>query len=176
MFVHFVYCNCLQLCYNIIRNKQKTQSVKTIKSERECTMSKEKTSFESITRACETMSQYFTVQDNEINQYARVCYTDNFKKDNYKIFKDFAIYYDRVNSYKISIADSTLVDCKVFKETHNKTEKTRALEFSVSTDNLINTLFEITAQRLLQSDKALELTFNIKSTATKKKQSKKQTA
>lgn len=131
-----------------------------------------KTTFETINTALSTFNQYFTVQDNEVNQYARICFTDNFKKDNYKIFKDFAIYYDRKDSYKISIADSTLIDCKVFKESHEKTEKTKALEFSVKSDELVNTIYEIVAQRLLQSDKVVNVVFKTKTEKTNKRSKK----
>lgn len=116
-----------------------------------------KTTFEAINNALATMSSFFTVEDNEVNQYARICFTDNFKKDNYKIMKDFAIYYDRKDSYKISIADSTLTDCKCFKENHERSEKTKALEFSIKADNLFNTVCEITAQRLTLANKYIEV-------------------
>lgn len=117
-----------------------------------------KTTFENVVALLSVLfSEYFTIQDNEVNQYARICFTDNFKKDNYKIFKDFAIYYDKVDAYRISIADNTLIDCKCFKATHEKSEKTRALEFTVKSDNLVNTIYEIVAQRLIQSDKVLEV-------------------
>ena len=134
---------------------------------------KNKTTYETISNALSVFSQYFTMQDNDVNQYCRICFTDNFKKDNYKVFKDFAIYYNRVDSYKISIADSTLIDCKVFKDTHNKTDKTKALEFSVNADNLVNTIYEIVAQRLLQTDKALEYNY-IERTQVKKRTTKKE--
>ena len=134
-------------------------------------MKRAKTDYNTISTALEIFNQYFTVQNNEINQYARICFTDDYKKDNYKIFKDFAIYYDRVDSYKISIADSTLTDCKVFKESHEQTEKTKALEFTVKSENLVNTIYEIVAQRLLQTEKALELSFKVKT--TEKKQTRK---
>ena len=130
-----------------------------------------KTTYDSINTALEIFSNYFTVQDNEINQYARICFTDNFKKDNYKLFKDFAIYYDRKDSYKISIADSTLTDCKVFKESHEKTDKTKALEFAVKSDNLVNVIYEILAQRLSQSDKVVYYTDS--HTATEKKSNRR---
>ena len=117
-----------------------------------------KTTFENVVAILSVLfSEYFTIQNNEINQYARICFTDNFKKDNYKVFKDFAIYYDKVDSYRISIADNTLLDCKCFKSTHEKSEKTKALEFTVKSDALIDTIYEIVAQRLIQSDKVLEI-------------------
>lgn len=117
-----------------------------------------KTTFENVVELLSVLfSEYFTIQDNEINQYARICFTDNFKKDNYKIFKDFAIYYDKVNAYRISIADSTLLDCKCFKSTHEKSEKTKALEFTVKSEELVNTIYEIVAQRLMQSDKVVHV-------------------
>jgi len=117
-----------------------------------------KTTFENIVALLSVLfSEYFTIQNNEVNQYARICFTDNFKKDNYKTFKDFAIYYDKIDSYRISIADNTLLDCKCFKSTHEKSEKTKALEFTVKSDALISTVYEIVAQRLMQSDKVLEI-------------------
>lgn len=124
-----------------------------------------KTTFETINKALERFSKYFTVQENDINQYARICFTDDYKKDNYKIMKDFAIYYDRKDSYKISIADSTLTDCKVFKENHERSEKTKALEFSVKADDIISVIYEILAQRLMQTDKVKEITFTVKAKA-----------
>ena len=138
----------------------------------------QKTSFETINNAlAETFAQYFTVQNNEVNQYARICYTDNFKKDNYKVFKDFAIYYDRVNSYKISIADSTLIDCSAFKENYVKTDKTRALEFAVKSEDLVNAVYEITAQRLMQTDKVVTFDSITEKKTTKARQRKnKETA
>ena len=115
-----------------------------------------KTTFENVVTLLSVLfSEYFTIQNNEINQYARICFTDNFKKDNYKIFKDFAIYYDKVDSFRISIADSTLIDCKVFKATHEKSEKTKELAFTVKSEELISTVYEIVAQRLIQSDKVV---------------------
>lgn len=131
-----------------------------------------KTTFEAIQTALAQMTQYFTVQDNEVNQYARICYTDNFKKDNYKIMKDFAIYYDRKDSYKISIADSTVIDCKSFKEKHERTDKTKALEFTIKADNLFNTVCEITAQRLTLCNKYIEITQH-KTKANKRSKSEK---
>ena len=120
-------------------------------------MNKSKTTFETINNALATLSKYCTLQNNDVNEYARVCIKDEFKKDSYKIMKDFAIYYNRVDSYKISIADSTLTDCKVFKDTHNKTEKTKALEFSVKSDKLFDTVCEILKQRFAQTEKTFTL-------------------
>lgn len=135
-----------------------------------------KTTFETINKALERFSKYFTVQENDINQYARICFTDDYKKDNYKIMKDFAIYYDRKDSYKISIADSTLIDCKVFKEKHEKSEKTKALEFSVKADDIVNVIYEILAQRLIQTDKVKEITFTVKAKAKSTSANKKSKA
>lgn len=135
-------------------------------------MRKEKTNYETISKALEQFAKYFTTQDNEVNQYCRICFTDDFKKDNYKVMKDFAIYYNRVDTYKISIADNTLTDCKAFKEKHEKTEKTKALEFTVKADDIVNTVYEILAQRLMQTEKKVEITFKQTATATKKRQRK----
>lgn len=135
-----------------------------------------KTTFETISKALERFSKYFTVQENDINQYARICFTDDYKKDNYKIMKDFAIYYDRRDSYKISIADSTLIDCKVFKENHEKSEKTKALEFSVKSEDIVNVVYEILAQKLMQTDKVKEITFTIKAKAKSTSANKKSKA
>lgn len=135
-----------------------------------------KTTFETISKALEQFSKYFTVQDNDINQYARICFTDDYKKDNYKIMKDFAIYYDRKDSYKISIADSTLTDCEVFKENHKKSEKTKALEFSVTADNIVSVIYEILAQRLMPTDKVKEITFAVKAKAKSTSANKKSKA
>lgn len=131
-----------------------------------------KTTFETINNALAVFSNYFTVQDNDINQYARICFTDDYKKDAYRVMKDFAIYYDRKDSYKISIADSTLTDCSLFKEGYNRTDKTRALEFTVKSEDLVSTIYEILAQRLLQSEKVVNVTF--KTTVRKARQKKAQ--
>ena len=135
-------------------------------------MKKAKTNYETISKALEQFTKYFTTQDNEINQYCRICFTDDFKKDNYKVMKDFAIYYNRVDSYKISIADSTLTDCKAFKEKHEKTDKTKALEFTVKAEEIVDVIYEILAQRLMQTEKKVEITFKQTVTATKKRQRK----
>lgn len=128
-----------------------------------------KTTFENVVAMLSVLfSDYFTIQNNEVNQYARICFTDNFKKDNYKVFKDFAIYYDKIDSYRISIADNTLIDCKVFKATHEKSEKTKELAFTVKSDALVNTIYEIVAQRLIQSDKVVTVVEH-KTKATQRK-------
>lgn len=133
-----------------------------------------KTTYADVQSALADMSAYVTTQDNEVNQYCRVCFTDDFKKDSYKIMKDFAVYYDRKDSFKISIADSTLTDCTAFKENYERTEKTRALEFSIKSADLRNTLCEIIAQRVLQSSKAIEVTEKKKATASKRRAKKAQ--
>lgn len=160
-------------------NKQLTCRLKASKKQYKTMIEKKttnKTTFETISKALERFSKYFTVQENDINQYARICFTDDYKKDNYKIMKDFAIYYDRRDSYKISIADSTLIDCKVFKENHEKSEKTKALEFSVKSEDIVNVVYEILAQKLMQTDKVKEITFTIKAKAKSTSANKKSKA
>ena len=133
-----------------------------------------KTTYTDVQNALADMSAYVTTQNNEVNQYCRVCFTDDFKKDSYKIMKDFAVYYDRKDSFKISIADSTLTDCKVFKENHERTEKTKELAFSVKSEKLRDTLLEIIAQRVLQSSKAIAVTEKKKASASKRRAKKAQ--
>lgn len=133
------------------------------------TTQNQKTTFTSMSEMIgNRFAAYFTLQDNDVNTYARVCFTDAFKKDLYRVFKDFAIYYDRKDSYRISIADSTLLDPTVFKPTHQKSEKTKELAFSVPSDQLVSTIYEILAQRLMQTEKRTEVTFRVAS-ATKKR-------
>ena len=127
-----------------------------------------KTQFADVQTILADMSNYLTLQDNEVNCYARVCIRDEFSRDYYKIMKDFAIYYDKVDSFRISIADSTLVETTCFKSTHCKTEKTRALEFSVKSDELRAIVYEILAQRLVLTNQFAELSFNIKTTVVRR--------
>lgn len=129
-----------------------------------------KTTFESLNNIATDFAQYFTLQDNDINQYARVCFTDDYTRDNYKIFKDFAIYYDRYDSYLISINSKTLLDTAII--TDKQATKKNELKFSVNVDELRNVLYEILAQRLLQTEKAIDLQFSIKTTVSKKRQKK----
>lgn len=151
----------MSVCYNVLVNKNSTQSLKTIKRESENSMKKttNKTTFETINNTLAIFNQYFTVQNNEVNEYARICFTDDYTKDNYKLFKDFAVYYNKKDAYRISIADNTLIDCKAFKESHEKSEKTRALEFTVKSEDLVSTIYEILAQRLMQSNKKVDIKF-----------------
>lgn len=147
-----------------------------------------KTTFETINTALATFNQYFTVQDNDINQYARICTTDDFKKDSYKIMKDFAIYYNMNNTCKISVADNTLIDVREFAQyatarttekiaNYEKSEKTRAVEFTFEISNLINVVAEVLAQRLIQSNKCSEVTFKTEVKKTNRRSnSKKKTA
>jgi len=91
----------------------------------------------------------FTLQDNKSQSYMRVCFVDTFYKDNYKIFKDFALYPNK-NCVKISVADSTLKNPCFFKETHKQIAgKTSPLEFSVSYEDLKETVYNICAQKFL---------------------------
>ena len=118
-----------------------------------------------------------TIQHNDIHQYARICFTDDFKKDNYKLFRDFAIYYKHNSKYEINIADTYISadDCKRFKANHIKTEKTNNLKFTVNADELRNTVYELIALKLLQTEKAIAVSDIRKITVTTatKKQSKK---
>lgn len=116
-----------------------------------------KTTFETINSILSTefFKQYFTLQDNDINQYCRVCFVDKYAKDNYKVFKDFALYYNRVDSVKISINVDTLQDSTQI--TDKKTTK-KALEFSVNINDLQNIITEIIAQKLLLIDAVTVIT------------------
>lgn len=139
------------------------------------TAQKQKTSFVDVVSALEHVAKFVTVQNNSEHAYARICFTDDFKRDFYRVCKDFAVYYDRRNSFKISVADSTLTDCTVFKADYQRTEKTRALEFSVKADALKDTLTEIIAQRLMQTTAVVHVTIAQKSaTKQRKAQSKAQ--
>lgn len=139
-------------------------------------MKREKTvSFEEITNILSDLT-VATIQHNEVQQYARICFTDDFVRDNYKLFRDFAIYYNHVSTYEINIADTFISadDCKRFKANHNKLEnKTSNLKFTVTADELRNTVYELIALKLLQTEKALQLNFTIKTTTATKKQSKR---
>lgn len=145
------------------------------RKERKADATAKKTSFVDVVSALEHVAKFVTVQNNSEHAYARICFTDDFKRDFYRVCKDFAVYYDRRDSFKISVADSTLTDCTVFKADYQRTEKTRALEFSVKADALKDTLTEIIAQRLLQTTAVLNVTFAQKSaTKQRKAQSKAQ--
>jgi len=135
-----------------------------------------KTTFETINAVVKDFSNIFTLQNNEVNQYARVCFTDTFKKDYYNLMRDFAIYYDRKDSYKISISDKylTATQCKDFKSTHEKSDKTKALEFSVKADSIKDVILELVAIKLLQTNKIVEYTkVKIKTTTANKRSNKK---
>lgn len=133
---------------------------------------KAKTTFDMIEAEAVKLASFITIQNNASHSYARICFTDTYKKDNYKLLKDFAIYYDKSNLFTISIADN-LLDCKMFKATHERiADKIKELKFSIEADKLHNTLFELVAQRIAQTDKAINVS-SIKAIKTKaEKQSK----
>jgi len=133
-----------------------------------------KTAFADVLSAIKDVSAFVTAQDNAEHAYARICFTDAFKRDFYRVCKDFAVYYDRRDSFKISVADSTLTDCQIFKADYKRTEKTRALEFSVKADALRDTLNEIIAQRLLQTSARVDVTEHKQSKARKQSKAKAQ--
>lgn len=135
-----------------------------------------KTTFEAINEVLKDFSNIFTLQNNEINQYARVCFTDTFRKDYYDLTRDLAIYYDRKDSYKISISDKylTATQCKEFKSSHDKSDKTKALEFSVKADLLKDIVLNLIAIKLLQTNKVVEYTnVKVKTTTANKRSNKK---
>ena len=144
-----------QTAQKSVKSAQKAQKQTKAKQ----TAQKQKTAFKDVVNALQHVTAFVTAQNNIEHAYARICFTDAFKRDFYKVCKDFAVYYDRVDSFKISVADSTLTDCTAFKADYQRTEKTRALEFSVKADALTDTITEIVAQRLLQTSAVVNVTF-----------------
>ena len=136
--------------------KKKAEAKKEAEAKAEA-KKKARTTYEMIEAEAQKLSSFITVQRSSTSTkvYARICFTDNYKKDNYRLLKDFAIYYNKDNKFEISIADN-LLDCKVFKETHVKEEnKTKELKFTIEADKLHDTLFELVAQRIAQTDKVV---------------------
>lgn len=135
----------------------KKADAKKAEAKKEAEKKAKRTTYEMIEAEALKLASFITVQNNTAHKdvYARICFTDTYKKDNYKLLKDFAIYYDKNDLFTISIADN-LLDCKVFKESHVKEEnKTKELKFSIKAEELHNTLFELVAQRIAQSDKVV---------------------